>query len=66
MSNGNAFDDSGRQKRTRFTTPEAPYEATVKKTHGSPIAAALDPVTSHAVKIHDKLEKMLSVAPLTS
>ena len=59
MSDGNASDDSGRQKRTRFATPAAPYEETIKKTRGSPIAAARDHVNSHAGTLHDKLEKIV-------
>ena len=43
MSDGNASDDSGRHKKTRFATPEAPSEVTTKKTRGSPISAARDP-----------------------
>ena len=59
MSDRNASDDSRRQKRTRFATPEAPSEATVKQTRGSPIAAARDHVTSHAGTVHEKLEKIV-------
>ena len=59
MSDGNASGDSGRQKRTRFATPEAPSEATIKKTRGPPIAAAQDHVDSHAGTLHDKLAKFV-------
>ena len=59
MSDGNASDDSGRQKRIRFTTPASPSEATIKKTRGSPISAALDHVDSHAGTLHDKLTKFV-------
>ena len=59
MSDGNASDDSGRQKRTRFATPSAPSEVTIKKTRRSPIAAARDHVNSHAGKLHDKLSKIV-------
>ena len=57
MSDRNASDNSGRHKRTRFAALEAPSEATVKQTRGSPIAAARDHVNFHAVTLHDKLEK---------
>ena len=57
MSNGNVSDDSWRQKRTRFATLAAPSEATIKKTRGSPIAAAQDHVDSHAGTLHNKLAK---------
>ena len=57
MSDGNASDDYGRQKKTRFATPTAPSKATIKKTRGSPIAAARDHVDSHAGTLHDKLAK---------
>ena len=59
MSDGNASDDSGRQKRTRFATPAAPSEATIKKTRRSPITAARDHVDSHAGTLHDKLAKIV-------
>ena len=59
MSNGNAADDSGIQKRTRFAALAAPSEATVKQTRGSPIAAARDHATSHAGTLHDKLAKIV-------
>ena len=59
ISDGNASDGSGRQKRTRFATPEVPSEATIKKTRGSPIAAARDHVDSHARTLHDKLAKIV-------
>ena len=59
MSDGNASDNSGRQKRTRFATPAAPSEVTIKKTRGSPIAAARDHVNSHARTLHDKLTKIV-------
>ena len=58
MSNGQASDDSGRQKRTRFAAPSAPYEVTVLQTRGSPIAAARDHVNFHTVTLHDKLAKI--------
>ena len=58
MSDGNASDDSRRQNRTRFATPEAPYEVTVKQTCGSLIAAARDHVTSYDRTLHDKLAKI--------
>ena len=57
MSDRIASDDSGRQKRTRFATPEAPYEETFRQTRGSPIAADRNHVNSHAVTLHDKLAK---------
>ena len=56
MSDGNASDDSGRQKRTRFGTTEEPSEEMVKQTRGSPISAAKDHITSYDVTLHDKLE----------
>ena len=59
MSNGNASDNYGIQKRTRFTNPAATSEATVKQTRGSPIAAARVHVTSHAGTLHDKLAKIV-------
>ena len=59
MSDGNASDDSGRQKRTRFATLAAPSEETIKKTRGSPIAAAQDHVNSHTGTLHDKLAKIV-------
>ena len=59
MSNGNASNNSERQKRTRFATPEAPSEETIKKTHGSPIAAAQDHVNSHAGTLHNKLANIV-------
>ena len=59
MSNGNASEDSGRQKRTHFATPAAPSEETVKKTRGSPIATARDHVTPHTVTLHDNLKKIV-------
>ena len=59
MSDGNASNDSGRQKRTRFTTLAATSEETIKKTRGSPIAAARDHVNSHAGTLHDKLAKIV-------
>ena len=59
MSDGKASDVSGRKKRTRFATPAALSEATIKKTRGSPIAAARDQVNSHAGTIHDKLAKIV-------
>ena len=59
ISDGNASDDSGRQKRNRFATPAAPSGETLKKTLGSPIDAAQDHVTSHAGTLHDKLEKVV-------
>ena len=59
MSNGNASGDSGRQKRSRLATPEVPSEATVNLTRGSPIAMARYHVTSHAMMLHDKLEKIV-------
>ena len=59
MSDGNASDDSWSQKRTRFTTPTAPSEVTIKKNRGSPIAAARDDVNSHARMLHNKLAKIV-------
>ena len=59
MSDGNASDESGRQKRTRFAAPAALSEATVKQTRGSPITASRDHVNFQTVKLHDKLEKMV-------
>ena len=59
MSDGNASDDYGRQKRTRFATPAAPSEVTIRKTRGSPIAAAQDHVDSHARTLHNKLAKIV-------
>ena len=59
MSDGNASDDSGRQKRTRFATPAVPSEVTIKKSRGSPISAARDHVNSHAGTLHDKLAKIV-------
>ena len=59
MSDGNVSDDSRRQKRSCFTTPAAPSEATVKQTRRSPISAAQDHVTSHAGTLHDKLAKIV-------
>ena len=58
MSDGNASENSGRQKRTHFATPEAPNEVTVKQTCGSLIAAARDHVTSYDRTLHDKLAKI--------
>ena len=57
MSDGNASDDSGRQKRTRFATLAALSEAMIKKTRGSPIAVAREHVNSHAGTLHNKLAK---------
>ena len=57
MSNGNASDESGRQKRTRFATLAATYEETARQTRGSSITAALDHVNSHTMTLHDKLAK---------
>ena len=57
MSNGNASDDSGRQKRTHFATPAAPSGETIKKTRGSPISAAREHVNSHAGTLHNKVTK---------
>ena len=59
MSYGNASDNYGRQKRTRFATPAAPHEATVKQILRSPISAAGDHVTPHAGTLHDKLAKLV-------
>ena len=59
MSDGNASDNSERHKSTRFATKAAPSEATIKKTRGSPIAAAQDHVNSHAGTLHKKLEKIV-------
>ena len=59
MSDRNASDDSGRQKRNRFATPAAPSEVTIKKTRGSPIATALDHSDSHAGTLHNKLAKIV-------
>ena len=59
MSDRNASDDSGRQKRTRFANPAAPSEVTIKKTRGSPIATARDHVNSHAGTLHNKLAKIV-------
>ena len=63
MSDGNVSSDSGRQKRTRFATPAAPFEVTIKKTRGSPLAAARDHVNSHAGTLHDKLAKIVVRCP---
>ena len=59
MSDGNASDNSWRQKRTRFATLAAPSEAKMKKILGSPIAPARDHVDSLAWTIHDKLAKIV-------
>ena len=59
MSNSNASEDSGRQKRTRFATPVAPSEEMVRHTRGSPIDADRYHVNSNAVTIHDKLAKIV-------
>ena len=59
MSDRNASNNSGRQKRTLFATPAAPSEATVKQTRGSPIAVARDHVTSHAGTLHEKTGKII-------
>ena len=59
MSDGNASDDSGRQNSTRFATPAAPSEVTIKKTHRSSIAAARYHVDSHAETLHNKLGKIV-------
>ena len=59
MSDGNASNDSGIQKRTRFATSAEPSEATVKQTCGSPIAMDRDHVTSHAGMLHYKLAKIV-------
>ena len=59
MSNGNASDDYGRQKRTLFATLAAPSEETVKQTRRSNIAADRDHVTSHTGTLHDKLAKIV-------
>ena len=59
MYDGNVYNNFRRQKRTRFATPAAPYEAMVKYTCGSPIAAAQDHVISHAGTLHDKLAKIV-------
>ena len=59
MYDRKASDDSGRQKRTRFATPAAPSEATIKKTRGSSIAAARDHVDFHSRTLHDKLAKIV-------
>ena len=44
---------------TRFATPAAPYEGTVRQTRGSPIAAAWYHVNSHAMALRDKLAKIV-------
>ena len=54
MSDGNASDDSRRQKRNRFAALAAPFGVTVKQTHRSPIAAALYHINFCAVTLHDK------------
>ena len=59
MSDGNASDDSGRQKRTRFAAPSSTYEAMIKQTPGSPITADRDNINFQAVTLHDKLEKVV-------
>ena len=59
MSDRNVSDDSRRQKSTRFATPEAPSELTIKNTCGSPIATARDHVNSHAGTLHKKLAKIV-------
>ena len=57
MFDGNTSNNSGRQKRTRFATLAAPFEVTIKKTRGSPIATARDHINSHAGMLQEKLEK---------
>ena len=59
MSNGHSSNDCGKKKRTRFATPAAPSEVTIKKTRGLPITAARDHVDSHAGTLHDKLAKIV-------
>ena len=59
MSNRNASDESRRQKRTRFAASAAPSEVTVLQKRGSPIAATQEHVNFHALKLHDKLEKIV-------
>ena len=59
MSDGNASDDSGRQKRTRFATPKMPSEATIKHICGSPISADRYHFNSHARTLHEKLAKIV-------
>ena len=59
MSDGNASDNYGRKKRTRFAAPEEPSEVTLLQTRGSPFAAARDHVNFNAVTLHDKLEKIV-------
>ena len=59
MSDRNASNNSERQKRSRFAAPSYPSEETVKQTHGSPIPADRNHVTSHAGTLHDKLEKIV-------
>ena len=59
MSNGNESDDSRKQKRTRFATPEAPFDAMVKQTRASPITVAQDCVTSLAETLHDNLARIV-------
>ena len=59
MSDGNASENSRRQKRTRFATLAAPSEVTIKKTGGSPIATARDHVNSHAGTLQKKLAKIV-------
>ena len=57
MSEGNASDDSGRQKRTHFVTPPALSKVTVNQTRGSHIAAAQEHVNSYSGTLHNKLAK---------
>ena len=59
MSDRNASVNSGRQKRTRFATPEAPSEVTIKKTRRSPITTAQDHVNSHSGTLYDKMAKIV-------
>ena len=59
MSAGNASDDSGRQKRIRFSTLDVASEETARQSHGSPIATAQYHVNSHAVTLQDKLAKIV-------
>ena len=59
MSDGDASDDSGRQKRTRLATPAAPSEEKLRQTRRSPIATDRNHVNSHFVTLHDKLAKIV-------
>ena len=59
VSDRNASDDYGRQKRTRFAALAAPSEVMVKQTRRSPIYAARDHVNFHVLTLHDKLANIV-------